>query len=85
MTNFQDGTPLFRKLYEERYEEVDSMSDGLEKILAENYAFVWSTPAMDFLVGDNCKYTKVDGSIYTALLTFISQKGYEYQKLFDYL
>ena len=64
---------------------VDDTTEGIQKALDENFAFIWDTAIMDSLIGQDCTHVGVKKSIYNAVTAYPARKQWPYLKLVNYL
>ena len=81
---FENGNAFYRKLYEERYEFVNSFEEGIQKSLNEDFAFIWDTDVMENLVGQKCSHVAIPQSTADFVVGFLMKKNHPYKDMFNY-
>ena len=65
---------------------VDSVKDGIERALKENYAFICDVEVMNYLVmSKKCSHVGIKKSVLNAIVAYPANKKWPYMKLMDYL
>ena len=79
------GNSLEKKIFEKRYEYVNSVEEGVKKMEEGNYVFLWSPDSMNYWIGNNCNFTSIKYIVSEGVVGFVMKKGSMYKPLFDYL
>ena len=81
---FRLGNELDRKIYQERQEYVDSVGQGLEKSMNEEFAFLWDSDTMDFLIGQKCSHIAIPKTVLNTVVAYVIRKNSPYTNMFNY-
>ena len=81
---FKRGNELDKSIFKDRYEVVDSVNDGLQKAIDEEFAFIKNSEALDFLVGQKCSHIIVPNKIADFIIAFVIKKNSPYKNMFNY-
>ena len=81
---FRLGNELDRKIYKERQEYVGSVSEGLEKSMNEEFAFLWDSGTMDFLIGQKCSHIAIPKTVLNSVIAYVIKKDSPYTNMFNY-
>ena len=76
---------LERKIFDERYQFVDSIEEGVQRMEKGNYVFLWAPDSMNYWIGNNCNFTSIKYIVSEGVVGFVMKKGSMYKPLFDYL
>lgn len=79
------GNALEKKIFEERYEYVNEIAEGVKKMGEENYVFLWAPNSMNYWIGNDCNFTSIKYIVSEGVVGFVMKKGSMYKPLFDYL
>ena len=82
---FQRGNSLQKKIYKERFENVDGLKESVQKMQDDHYIFVWAPDSMNYWIGDNCNFTTIKYIVSEGVVGFVMRKRSMYKPLFDYL
>ena len=81
---FRLGNALDRKIYQERQEYVDSVGEGLEKSINEEFAFLWDSDVMDFLIGQKCSHIAIPKTVLDTVIAYVIRRNSPYTNMFNY-
>ena len=82
---FQTSNELDQKILKERYVKVDSVKDGLDKALKEDYAFVWGADSVNSVIGHLCTHVAIKKPFSDEAVAFPAKKQWPYLKLINHL
>ena len=81
---FKAGNDLDKKIFEDRQDYVGSVDEGLEKSNNEEFAFLWDSGTMDFLIGKKCSHIAIPKTVLNAVIAFVIRKNSPYTNMFNY-
>ena len=81
---FKSGSELDKKVFKDRYEFVDSVSEGLEKSYNEKYAFIWESDNIEFVLGQKCSHMAVPNKVQDFPVAFVMKQNLPYKSMFNY-
>ena len=83
-TMFKTGSEFDKKLFNERYEFVSNIKEGIQKSLDENYGFIWDTYGLAALVGQKCTHVAIPKAVMTSVGVFLMKKKSPCKNMFNY-
>lgn len=72
------GSAIERSIYAERLVTVPTIEEGLQKTYDRSTAFIWTTSAVNLMVGRNCSHSKIPRKFFT------HEEGWAVRKDFPY-
>ena len=81
---FKMGNELDQKIYNDRQGFVGSVDEGLLKADNEEFAFLWDSGTMDFLIGQKCSHIAIPKTVLNAVIAFVIKKNLPYRSMFNY-
>ena len=81
---FKQGNDLDKKIFKYRQEYVGSVGEGLEKSNIEEFAFLWDSGTMDFLIGQKCSHIAIPKTVLTSVIAYAIKKNSPYTNMFNY-
>ena len=84
LEQLKTGNEIERRIYSDRHIQVATVEDGLQKALDGNVAFLWTEPAVNLLVGQNCSHSKIPQCFYTSMDGWAVRKDFAYTGFINY-
>ena len=84
MQKLKTGTEIERKIHAERVDSIESLDEGIEKIMAGEVAVLWDNTPMAVKVGHSCEVARAQTCFYFATIVFVTQKELPYKGVISY-
>lgn len=62
-------------VFRDRYVKVESIEEGMKKVLDEDFAFVWAPASLQHHTSESCTYIEVEVPVFSTQAAFIFAKG----------
>ena len=82
--DFQAGTELYKKVTNERWEDVDDYEAAANKMENEEFAFLDAAQTMYGLYGKSCRFADTGPTIFKGNLVIAWKKDFQYAPLLNH-
>ena len=79
---FKSGSELDKKIFRDRYEFVESVDEGLQKSIDEDFAFIWTAETVENCCSET--HIAVPATVTDLPIVFLMKKNCPYKNMFNY-